>query len=57
MFPNDIAARVAKPMEKTTDDVSGPKGTSRVFQPICTPASTSCSANPGLPPIPEDMKT
>ncbi len=41
--PKAMAARQAKPRAKTAPEMSGPKGTSRVGQPICTPASTSCS--------------
>ncbi len=45
MPPKAMAAREAKPSANTAAEMSGPKDTSRVFQPICTPASTSCSAN------------
>jgi hypothetical protein len=38
-----MAARLANPRAKMAEEMSGPKGTIRVFQPICTPASISCS--------------
>jgi hypothetical protein len=38
-----MAARLANPSANTAEEMSGPKGTIRVFQPIWTPASMSCS--------------
>jgi hypothetical protein len=38
-----MAARLANPRAKTAEEMSGPKGTIRVFQPIWTPASRSWS--------------